>query len=378
MEGYPRSSAGWGWGWSLWPFGGSWRRPAADPRWVDPGARGWGWGWWRGGAPAVEYAPGSGYRDASGRWVEGEPELEETIDDYWAETRHPLPSLVFILPFLLFYELGVLWLSGWTAGDAGARSGADAWAREWLVRMGVAQGWVTAAALVVGLIGWHFADPLDYRFPRPLVLWGMLLESAIWAVVLIGLCRGVDAAFQSWESGELAAWLPPGVELRLPKGEGFDRFAEPDSVGEAGSTNLDSSSPPVPTSNSGPIPLPDAGLASYPYPARFAELVGFVGAGIYEESLFRLLLIPAAYLFFRVTLAPRWRAWGLAMLASAALFSLAHHAGPNGEPFTWFACVFRFTAGLLFAGLFVFRGFGIAVGAHIAYDVLVGWLGWRF
>ena len=34
--------------------------------------------------------------------------------------------------------------------------------------------------------------------------------------------------------------------------------------------------------------------------------------------------------------------------------------------------VFRTVAGLYFTALFVARGFGVAVGAHIGYDVLVG------
>jgi hypothetical protein len=34
--------------------------------------------------------------------------------------------------------------------------------------------------------------------------------------------------------------------------------------------------------------------------------------------------------------------------------------------------VFRTVAGLYFTLLFVLRGFGVAVGAHAGYDVLVG------
>jgi hypothetical protein len=37
-----------------------------------------------------------------------------------------------------------------------------------------------------------------------------------------------------------------------------------------------------------------------------------------------------------------------------------------------FSFVFRATAGVFFAGLFVVRGFGITVGSHAAYDLLVG------
>jgi hypothetical protein len=32
-------------------------------------------------------------------------------------------------------------------------------------------------------------------------------------------------------------------------------------------------------------------------------------------------------------------------------------------------------AGVFFAWVFVLRGFGIAVGTHTAYDILVSWIG---
>ena len=68
----------------------------------------------------------------------------------------------------------------------------------------------------------------------------------------------------------------------------------------------------------------------------------------------------------------------LAVTASALLFSLAHHAGTPGEAFTWFAFIFRWLAGVYFAWVFVVRGFGVAVGTHTAYDILVGAVGWHF
>jgi hypothetical protein len=63
---------------------------------------------------------------------------------------------------------------------------------------------------------------------------------------------------------------------------------------------------------------------------------------------------------------------------SAVLFVLAHHAGTPAESFTWFAFIFRWMAGVFFAWVFVIRGFGIAVGTHTGYDILVGCFGWRF
>ena len=54
------------------------------------------------------------------------------------------------------------------------------------------------------------------------------------------------------------------------------------------------------------------------------------------------------------------------------LFSAAHYVGPSGDKFLWLTFLFRFLAGVFFAVLFRYRGFGIAVGTHAFYDVLVG------
>jgi hypothetical protein len=106
-------------------------------------------------------------------------------------------------------------------------------------------------------------------------------------------------------------------------------------------------------------------------------LIGFLGAGVYEEALFRLALVPLFFGVLRLLQMPTVLASSLAVTSSALLFSLAHHAGTPGEAFTWFAFIFRWLAGVYFAWVFVVRGFGVAVGTHSAYDVLVGWLGWH-
>ncbi len=92
--------------------------------------------------------------------------------------------------------------------------------------------------------------------------------------------------------------------------------------------------------------------------------MGFLGAGLYEEALFRLASIPLLFRVLRLVLVPALPACTLAITASSLLFSLAHHAGAPGEAFTWFAFVFRWLAGVFFAWVFVARGFGVAVGTH--------------
>jgi membrane protease YdiL (CAAX protease family) len=64
----------------------------------------------------------------------------------------------------------------------------------------------------------------------------------------------------------------------------------------------------------------------------------------------------------------------LAAMVSALLFSAAHNIGPYGETFQPFVFLFRAGAGFYFVALYRLRGFGIAVGAHAFYDVVVGLL----
>ena len=62
------------------------------------------------------------------------------------------------------------------------------------------------------------------------------------------------------------------------------------------------------------------------------------------------------------------------VVLTSLLFSAAHYVGPCGDPFRWLTFLFRFLAGVFFAVLFRYRGFGIAAGTHAFYDVLVGLL----
>jgi membrane protease YdiL (CAAX protease family) len=103
-----------------------------------------------------------------------------------------------------------------------------------------------------------------------------------------------------------------------------------------------------------------------------ASVVSYFGAGIYEEALFRLLLLPTiAGAIAMLGGQPPLRSLGAVLLTSVA-FAAAHYVGPHGEAMSWYTFTFRFLAGGFFAVLFVYRGFGIAAGTHALYDVFVG------
>ncbi len=97
-----------------------------------------------------------------------------------------------------------------------------------------------------------------------------------------------------------------------------------------------------------------------------------LGAGIYEEGIFRLLVLSGLILFFCRVLA--WHpapAIGTAVLVSALLFALFHYVGPAAQPFDWNSFSYRGVAGIFLGLLYQGRGFGITVYTHTFYDLFV-------
>lgn len=250
---------------------------------------------------------------------------------YWTQTRLPLASLVFVLPMLALYETGVRALGGPRA-DA-LRTGADAWLRIHLHQRGLTSPWILPAAVLVVLLVWQVVSGSRWRFGL-LCLTGMALESAAWSLGLLGMARGLDIGILALKNSAL-----------------LQVAADPATASAAATV------------------LPES--------KALAPLIGYLGAGIYEETLFRLLLVPVLYHLGRLALMSRLSAGLMATAASGFVFALAHHVGAGGEPFTWYAFAFRSLAGLYFGWVFLSRGFGVAVGTHTAYDILVGWLGWH-
>jgi len=236
--------------------------------------------------------------------------LARLSDGYWVESRRPLASLVFIAPLLIFYEVGVLVL-----GPADVRNGIDALLRGLLDRLGFGQYFLLPILTVCLLLGWHYLSRQPWRLSRGL-MWGMMGECVL---LSIGL------------------WLLERVQSLL-----WHVFSGPIAAG--------------------PIEL------SIKQTTKTA--VGYIGVGIYEELLFRLILLSLTlWILARLKFQARSR-MTLAVLLTSLLFAAAHYVGPTGYPLRWYSFVFRFMAGAFFAILFLFRGFGIAAGAHAGYDIL--------
>jgi hypothetical protein len=241
-----------------------------------------------------------------------------TGSSYWALSRAPRYSLTFALPLLLAYEALAALLGG--AGGGGLRNGADVWLKTPFVALLGPHGPLAFGLLVVGIaVGLVVRDMRRTRQPlRGEIFAGMLAESAVMAVVC-GLLVGMATA-------RLVQALPTMLLQAQP--------------------------------------IESLGVAS--------KLMIALGAGLYEELLFRVVLVSGLVLLARrvIGLGPAASAVA-ATVGGAVLFALAHHVGAYGEALTLSAFTFRLLAGLFFSGLYVLRGFGITAWTHALYDVMV-------
>jgi membrane protease YdiL (CAAX protease family) len=102
------------------------------------------------------------------------------------------------------------------------------------------------------------------------------------------------------------------------------------------------------------------------------RLVMSLGAGVYEETVFRLGLLSGCIVAFdRLLGMSRWAAVLGAFLLSSVVFSLVHYLPPTGDAFTFGSFTFRVLAGIAFATLYKVRGFAVAVYTHAFYDIFV-------
>jgi membrane protease YdiL (CAAX protease family) len=231
---------------------------------------------------------------------------------YVVATRHPWSCFLFLLPLLAAYEGGVWLLGGAQAPNL--RNGADTWMRWALDYFGLSQLY-WAPLLIAGVfVGWSILRRRDRPADILGVETGMAIESIAFAVGLWAISRGLGPLLERF-----------GISLQIA-----------------------------------------------PTHTALGQVLTYVGAGIYEELLFRLLLYSGLLVLLRWLRVSLFLAVIIAALTSSALFSAAHHIGPYGEPFDNYVFVFRMFAGLYFALLYQLRGFGISVGAHACYDVVVG------
>ncbi len=97
-----------------------------------------------------------------------------------------------------------------------------------------------------------------------------------------------------------------------------------------------------------------------------------LGAGVYEEILFRMLLLSTSYFIIvkALRINPAIGSF-FSILICAFIFSIMHYIGSTGDSFSIHSFSFRLVAGIILSAIFIFRGLGIAVYTHAIYDILV-------
>ena len=97
-----------------------------------------------------------------------------------------------------------------------------------------------------------------------------------------------------------------------------------------------------------------------------------IGAGIYEEILFRVILIFLFNYVFKLVF--RWNNYlrtGISIVFASVFFSLFHFIGDFGDYFSFNIFMIRFLAGITLGILYCLRGFGITAWTHSLYDLIV-------
>jgi membrane protease YdiL (CAAX protease family) len=96
-----------------------------------------------------------------------------------------------------------------------------------------------------------------------------------------------------------------------------------------------------------------------------------LGAGIYEELFFRVILVSALLYIFKKIFNKKYVSFISAIVIAALIFSLVHYVGLMGDPFTFGSFLFRFLFGLALNAIYIWRGFGMAAWTHAIYDLVV-------
>jgi membrane protease YdiL (CAAX protease family) len=280
--------------------------------------------------------------------------LNYARDSYLERTSRPIYAIIFLLPFIIFYELGTILINTDVLNQHQVRVVAFVWLQDSLERLGMGDrlAWIAPPLVVIViLIGLQIASKKQWYF-----CFGdyapMMLECICLAVPLIVLSLLFNSPVARPDNHrQFSSMDPPaGAAVALQQ------------VGVAGQTLASVDGPPAPVAKSRSL---------------MASIVTGVGAGIYEELVFRLILICALMVLFQDVIGlTHQNAVVLSIMVSAALFSAHHHIvwidGQLGRsaPFNWTEFGFRTIAGVYFAVLFAMRGFGITAGAHAFYDII--------
>lgn len=234
---------------------------------------------------------------------------------YGKASTRPLHILVFLLPLVVLYELGlVMYLS---SPDGAFRETilAHKTLDQFFSQFGATKFYLPGIALVAVLLVWHMAVRDPWRV-RAGVLAGMAAESALWMLPLLVLGMVLSMELTRSPAMTLAAGAA------VPAGETWQ-----------------------------------------------AKVTLSIGAGLYEELLFRLLLVTGLhFVTFDLIRMKEPGASIVAVIGGAVAFAIYHNIHFTQDPVSQSA--FYVLAGMYFGMVYSLRGFGVVVGCHAMYDIM--------
>ncbi len=275
-------------------------------------------------------------------------------DSYLERTSRPIYAIVFLLPFIIFYELGTFGINTDILNQSQIRVVAFVWLQNLLESVGFGGkfAWVAPPlAVIVILIAMQITSGKQWRFWFGDIL-PMAVECVLLAVPLIVLTLSLSSS--SGAQSKIGRLENSAIRTQTVTPLKHSSVAYNRRSSATGQTVKDEPTRPILT-----------------------NIVTGIGAGIYEELVFRLILICILMLLLQDALRlNHMNSIVLSVLISAALFSAHHHIDffsgqPNAtDPFNWTRFAFRTIAGIYFAVLFAIRGFGITAGTHAFYNII--------
>jgi len=269
--------------------------------------------------------------------------LNLTRDSYLERTSRPIYAVIFLMPLIIFYEMGAIWLNPDTLSQSQVRVVAFLWLQNFLEYVGFNNKsiWIASPlAVIVILLALQIVSRKQWHFWFGDIV-PMIGECILLAIPLIVLSLLLNCSAEQRDTKQY--------------------------VGTASLTNCI-------VCNTTAVHPQDGQSRTE---KLLANIVTGIGAGIYEELVFRLILICLLMMLFQDILRlNRNTSVSASVLISAALFSAHHHViflnGQFGQtsPFNGTEFVFRTIAGVYFAILFAVRGFGITAGVHAFYDTM--------
>ena len=238
------------------------------------------------------------------------------LQTYWRSSRAPRYSFTFALPLLALYELLAAILP---FGEThGVRNGADVILKSVFYAAFGRWGPLAFGVLLVGIFLWGaWRDKRAHSEPLRAAYFAWMLGESVTLALVFGVVVGLITARLLGTLHMLA--IAPMQQLDTP-----------------------------------------------------TRLMVSLGAGLYEELLFRVILVSGLATLGRLVLGMTPRTAGaFAVVLGAAIFSAFHYVGAYGDVFTVQSFTFRMIAGLFFSALYLLRGFGIVAWTHALYDVFL-------